>query len=337
MSLGKTATLNTGAKIPLRGYGTWQAEPGQVGEGVYQALKAGYRHLDLAKIYQNQKEVGEGISKAFKDFGIKREDVFITSKLWNSQFHPDVVEAALDDCLEELGLDYLDLYLIHWPSAFKSNKQINNLFPLQAGNEKYVEIDDDVSIVETWTAMTKLPKSKARAVGVSNYSIEHLEAIIEATGVVPAALQIERHPYLPNPPLIEYAQKKGIHVTAYSGFGNNSIGWPLIITRPEVKEVAENASKRTGTTVTPAQVLLAWAQVGGHSVIPKSVTASRIVENFTDVELSSDEIAKIDTLGKENKRFNVPGVINDPLWPINIFKTEEENAHTDYHQVIISK
>lgn len=337
MSLGATATLNTGAKIPLRGYGTWQAEPGQVGEGVYLALKAGYRHLDLAKIYENQKEVGEGIRRAFKEFGIKREDVFITSKLWNSQFHPDVVESALDDTLQELGLEYLDLYLIHWPVAFKSNKQINLLFPRQAGNDNLVDIDDDVSIIDTWTAVTKLPKSKARAVGVSNYSIEHLEAIINATGVVPAALQIERHPYLPNPPLIEYAQKKGIHVTAYSGFGNNSIGWPLIITRPEVKEVAETASKRTGTTVTPAQVLLAWAQVGGISVIPKSVTASRIVENFTDVELTAEEIAKIDALGKENKRFNIPGIINNPIWPINIFQTPEENAHTEYHQVVIGK
>ncbi|OKL63662.1 D/L-glyceraldehyde reductase [Talaromyces atroroseus] len=330
MSLGTTATLSTGAKIPLRGYGTWQAEPGQVGEGVYLALKAGYRHLDLAKIYQNQKEVGEGIRKAFAEFGIKREDVFI---LWANNVSAD----RLPSSGTELGLEYLDLYLIHWPVAFKSNKQINNLFPRQAGNEKLVEIDDSISIIDTWTAMTKLPKSKARAVGVSNYSIEHLEAIINATGVVPSVLQIERHPYLPNPPLIEYAQKKGIHVTAYSGFGNNSIGWPLIITRPEVKEVAESASKRTGTTVTPAQVLLAWAQVGSISVIPKSVTASRIVENFIEVELTPEEIAKIDALGKENKRFNVPGSVNDPLWPINIFGTPEENEHPEFHKVIISK
>ncbi|EED17946.1 aldehyde reductase (AKR1), putative [Talaromyces stipitatus ATCC 10500] len=337
MSLGKTATLNTGAKIPLRGYGTWQAEPGQVGEGVYLALKAGYRHIDLAKIYQNQKEVGEGLRKALKELGIKREDVFITSKLWNSQFHPDVVEAALDDTLQELGLEYLDLYLIHWPVAFKSNKQINDFFPREAGNEKVVAIDDEISIIDTWTAVTKLPKSKARAVGVSNYNIEHIEAIIKATGVVPAVNQIERHPYLPNPPLIEYAKEKGIHITGYSGFGNNSIGEPLIITRPEVKSVAEAASKRTGTTVTPAQVVLAWAQVGGHSVIPKSVTASRIVENLTDVELSADEIAAIDALGKENKRFNIPGAYYDPLWPINIFHTPEEEAHPEFHKVVVSK
>ncbi|QKX61244.1 uncharacterized protein TRUGW13939_08392 [Talaromyces rugulosus] len=328
MSLGTTAKLNTGAEIPVRGYGTWQAAPGEVGEGVYLALKAGYRHLDLAKIYENQVEVGQGIARAFKEFGIKREDVFIKK----SQFHPDDVEAALDDTLKELGLTYLDLYLIHWPSAFKSKRDILKLFPLQA--DGLVDIDDDISIIDTWKAVTKLPKTKTRAVGVSNYSIKHLEAIINATGVVPAVNQIERHPYLLNPPLIDYAKQKGIHITAYSGFGNNSVGVPLVITRPEVKEAAESASKRTGKTVTPAQAALAWAQVGGHSVIPKSVTASRIVENFTDVELSPEEIAKIDAIGSENKRFNIPAVVNSPRWPINIFDTPEEQDPA-LHQVNI--
>ncbi|KAG2416894.1 aldehyde reductase I (Alcohol dehydrogenase [NADP+]) [Aspergillus terreus] len=334
MSLGKKVTLNSGAQIPQLGFGTWQSAPGQVGEAVYQALKAGYRHLDLATIYQNQREVAEGIKRAYKDVpGLKREDLFITSKLWNSQHHPDVVEKALDECLAELELDYLDLYLVHWPVAFKTGKE---LFPLKAGSNVEggdCDIDDSISIVDTWKAMTKLPKTKARTIGVSNHTIEHLEALINATGVTPAVNQIERHPVLQSPELVDYCAKKGIHITAYSAFGNNMIGVPLLVTRPEVKEVAESASKRLGTEVTPAQVILAWSQVGGHSVIPKSVTPSRIVENFKEIELTADEVAKVSELGKERRRYNTPLVANKPRWDINIFGEPEEAPAT--HKVIV--
>lgn len=329
MSLGKKVTLNTGAQIPQLGFGTWQSAPGQVGEAVYQALKAGYRHLDLATIYQNQREVAEGIKRAYKDVpGLKREDLFITSKLWNTQHDPAVVEKALDECLAELELEYLDLYLIHWPVAFKTG---DNLFPLESQND--VLIVDDISIVDTWKAVTKLPKSKARAVGVSNHTVDHLEAIINATGVVPAANQIERHPVLQSNDLIEYAAKKNIHITAYSAFGNNMYNIPLLVAHPDVKAVAEEASKRTGKTVTPAQVILNWSQVGGHSVIPKSVTASRIVENFQEVELTPEEIAKVSKLGENRRRYNTPYVANQPRWNINIFGEEDEKPAT--HKVIV--
>ncbi|KAE8356985.1 NADP-dependent oxidoreductase domain-containing protein [Aspergillus coremiiformis] len=333
MSLGKKVTLSTGAQLPQLGFGTWQSAPGQVGEAVYQALKAGYRHLDLATIYQNQKEVAEGIKRAYKDVpGLKREDLFITSKLWNSQHHPDVVEKALDECLAEIELEYLDLYLVHWPVSFKTG---NELFPLVANSSVEggdVIIDDSISIVDTWKAMTKLPKSKARAIGVSNHKVEHLEAIINATGVVPAANQVERHPLLQSPALIEYCQKKGIHVTAYSAFGNNMVGEPLLVARPEVKAVADEVSKRLGKPVSPAQVILAWSQVGGHSVIPKSVTESRIKENFQEVELTTEEIAKITALGTE-RRYNTPYTANKPRWDINIFGEKEEAPAT--HKVIV--
>lgn len=329
MSLGKKVTLNTGAQIPQLGFGTWQSAPGQVGEAVYQALKAGYRHLDLATIYQNQREVAEGIKRAYKDVpGLKREDLFITSKLWNTQHDPAVVEKALDECLAELELEYLDLYLVHWPVAFKTG---DNLFPLESQND--VLIVDDISIVDTWKAVTKLPKSKARAVGVSNHTVDHLEAIINATGVVPAANQIERHPVLQSNDLIEYAAKKNIHITAYSAFGNNMYNIPLLVAHPDVKAVAEEASKRTGKTVTPAQVILNWSQVGGHSVIPKSVTASRIVENFQEVELTPEEIAKVSKLGENRRRYNTPYVANQPRWNINIFGEEDEKPAT--HKVIV--
>ena len=145
--------------------------------------------------------------------------------------------------------------------------------------------------------------------------------------------QIERHPVLQSPELVDYCAKKGIHITAYSAFGNNMIGVPLLVTRPEVKEVAESASKRLGTEVTPAQVILAWSQVGGHSVIPKSVTPSRIVENFKEIELTADEVAKVSELGKERRRYNTPLVANKPRWDINIFGEPEEAPAT--HKVIV--
>lgn len=148
--------------------------------------------------------------------------------------------------------------------------------------------------------MTKLPKSKARAIGVSNFTPGHLQTIIEATNVVPAVNQIERHPLLQqNGTIIKYAKENDIHITAFSAFGNNSINEPLLIENDTIREIA------TKIAATPAQVILAWSQVGGHSVIPKSVTPSRIRSNFEEIKLSEEDIAAINKLGEKPKRFNV--------------------------------
>ncbi|TDZ19843.1 D/L-glyceraldehyde reductase [Colletotrichum orbiculare MAFF 240422] len=315
MSFGNKAKLNSGAEIPTLGYGTWQSSPGEVSVGIFEALKAGYRHLDLAKIYQNQPEVAEGLKKAFAEIpGLKREDIFITSKLWNNNHRPENVEAALDETLKELGLDYLDLYLIHWPVAFK--KKGDELFPKANDNE--VELDQEVSLVDTWKALIDLPKSKVKSIGVSNFTIEDLQTIIDATGVTPAVNQIERHPLLQqNDTLIKYAKEKGIHITAYSAFGNNGFGLPLLIENDVVKKIADRLS------ATPAQVVLAWSQVGGHSVIPKSVTPSRIQSNFQEVKISDDDVRAINAIGNEPRRYNVPFTYK-PRWNINIWDDKEE-------------
>jgi len=329
MSLGRTVKLNTGAAIPQLGFGTWQAEPGQVEAAVFEALKAGYRHLDLAKVYGNQKEIARALKRAFGGDvpNLKREDVFITSKLWNSQHRPDDVAGALDDCLAELGLEYLDLYLVHFPVAFDEQKDVHqNLFPLESNGD--VKMLNDVSIVDTWRAMTKLDKKKARAVGVSNHTKEHLQALIDGTGVTPAANQIERHPRLLQSDLIQFCKEKNIHITEYSAFGNNMFNEPLLVQHATVKEVASKYN------ATPAQVILAWATVGGHSVIPKSVTASRIQENFKEIELKKEDFEKVEQIGvKEPRRFNIPYIANKPRWPVNIFNEPEEKDAP--HKVII--
>jgi L-glyceraldehyde reductase len=276
-------------------------------------------------VYGNQKEVADAFRKAFSE-GIKREDLFITSKLWNSQHRPKDVAAALDDCLGELGLDYLDLYLVHFPVAFDEQSNVHqNLFPLKG---KDVKMLDSISIVDTWRAMTQLDKKKARAVGVSNYTQEHLQALIDGTGVVPAANQIERHPRLLQSDFIKWCAKRNIHITEYSAFGNNMFSEPLLIQHKIIKEIAD----RLGAT--PAQVILAWAQVGGHSVIPKSVTVSRIRENFQEIELSEDDFKKIEQIGiDEPRRFNIPYIANTPRWPVNIFGSAEEESAP--HKVIL--
>ena len=197
----------------------------------------------------------------------------------------------------------IQLYLIHWPVAFRPG---DDLFPKKADNAGEIDLYDGVSISETWKAVTELPKNKVRTVGVSNFTIEHLEAVIKEVGVVPAVNQVERHPRNPQPELIKYAAEKNILITAYSAFGNNGFGVPLLVNTSEVKAIAERLSKVQGKTVTAAQVILAWSQIGGHSVIPKSVTASRIAENFQEVELDDEAIKALDKLGEKPQRFNIP-------------------------------
>ncbi|GAA5913179.1 uncharacterized protein JCM6883_006550, partial [Sporobolomyces salmoneus] len=184
------------------------------------------------------------------------------------------------------------------------------------------KIDTETSIIDTWKAMVKLlDTKKVKAIGVSNFNAEMVDAITKATGTAPAVNQIERHPLLKQPELIAHHKKNNIHITAYSPLGNNSIGAPLLFEHPEIKRIAEK------NKVEPAQVLIAWATVGGHSVIPKSVKESRIKSNFKQIELSKEDIEAIEKIEETDgtKRYNVP-MSYSPRWPVNVFNDEAEKA-----------
>lgn len=242
----------------------------------------------------NQNEVAAGI----KDSGVDRKDIFITSKLWNNSHRPELVEADLDTTLKQLNTDYLDLYLIHWPVPFKPGKE---LAP-SANGEALVDVDGP-SIVDTWKELVRISKEtkKVRAIGVSNFTVEHLEKIISATGVTPAVNQIEAHPTLIQPELFKYLKEKNIHVTAYSPLGNNITGKARDIDAEPVKKIADKLGK------SPAQVLIAWGLRQDFIEIPKSVTPARIASNFDVIELSDDDFNAINEWGKANYcRGNIP-------------------------------
>jgi 2,5-diketo-D-gluconate reductase A len=263
MTTSPELKFNDGLSIPQLGFGVWQVEDDTAEKVVGQAFQAGYRHIDTAKIYGNEAGVGRAIAAS----GIPAEDLFITTKLWNSDQGYESTLAAFDKSMEKLGLETLDLYLIHW---------------LQPKQGKYLD---------TWKALIELQKQgRVRSIGVSNFTIEALQEIIDETGVVPVINQVESHPYFSQPELRAFHAEKGILHQAYSPLGS---GKGLL----EDSVLKDIAAKRGAT---PGQVVLAWHLALGNVVIPKTVTESRIEENWAalDVQLADEDIQAISALDK---------------------------------------
>ena len=307
-------TMNvTGQLMPAVGLGLWKLDLDEVADTVYNAIKTGYRHLDSAADYGNEKQVGEGIARAIADGLCRREDLWITSKLWNTFHRQEHVQAACKKSLDDLGIEYFDLYLVHFPIALKY-VDFNDRYPpewiFNPGDEYPAMEPDAVPLSETWTAMEGLVENQlARKIGVCNYSAVLLHDLMSYARIKPAMLQIESHPYLTQEALIRTAQSYNIAVTAFSPLGALSYVALDMATADDsvlTESVVITAAKRAA--VTPAQVVLRWGVQRGTAVIPKTSKLERLVENLSlsDFSLTDEEMAAISALN-QNRRFNDPG------------------------------
>jgi alcohol dehydrogenase (NADP+) len=290
----KYFTLHSRAIMPGIGLGTWNSDPGVVGGVVKAAIEIGYRHIDCAHIYGNEKEIGETLSDIFRGGKIERKDLFITSKLWNTEHNPSDVEPALRNTLADLGLDYIDLYLIHWPVLLGKDSNSGNFLPL-----------DEIPIAETWKALERcVDAGLVKDIGVSNCSVKKIKSLLQTARIPPSVNQVERHPYHQNPELLDFCQNQGIHVTAYSPLGSKERPTAEAYHEKPVLDDPIILSIATKHGVTPAQILLQWALSCGTSAIPKSVQLKRLQENLDAVKgstLDSEDLQKIASIDKHRR------------------------------------
>jgi alcohol dehydrogenase (NADP+) len=295
--------LNSGAgAIPTLGFGTLIPDPVETKMATTAALKVGFRHLDCAERYRNEREVGEALRAEFATGAIARQNVFITTKLWNTNHRPERVEPAFDASCQRLGISYVDLYLIHTPFAFQPG---DNYEPRDESGK--IIYDRGVSLLETWRAMENLvDQGKCKAIGLSDVLPETLVPLYEAARIKPAVVQVESHPYLPQTELLEFCKQKGIVLLAFAPLGHGMRPGPL--EDPVVLAIAQE------TSLTPAQVLLAWAIQRGTAILTTSKNPERILANYDISEIPEDAVEKINRI-ETRSRLNsvvetgVPGFI----------------------------
>lgn len=289
----KYLTFKNNDTLPALGLGTWLSKPGEVGQAIREAIKIGYRHFDCAAIYANEAEIGEAFAAAFAEGDVKREDLWITSKLWNTSHRKNEVRPALEKTLSDLQLDYLDLYLMHWPVVVKPDAP----FPYQA--DAFISLEE-VPISETWAAMEEcLEASLCRHIGVSNFSKKKLDKLLATAKHPPEMNQVESHPFLQQTELFDFCRANGIHYTAYSPLGNP--GRPTdrrVTNEPSILEDPTIAAIADAHDCTNAQVAIRWAMQRGTAVIPKSVNPVRLRQNFAaaNVELTEGDMSRLAAL-----------------------------------------
>lgn len=303
-----------GDNLPAVGFGLWKIDKPDTANLVHAAVEAGYRHLDSAADYGNEKEAGEGIKSALAAGLCQREELWVTSKLWNTYHRPENVRAACEKTLSDLGLDYLDLYLIHFPIALKF-VDFDVRYPPEWFFDPDAEVPrmeiDPVPLHQTWAAMEDLKESGlVKHIGVCNYNSALLHDLMAYAKQKPEVLQVEAHPYLSQERLIKLAQDYGMTVTAFSPLG--ALSYVSLDMAAENESVLETDAVKTAAArlgKTPAQVVLRWGVQRGTAIIPKTARKERLKENLAlfDFELSAEEMQAISALNS-NRRFNDPAV-----------------------------
>lgn len=291
----KSLSFENGDEMPMVGLGTWKSAPGDVYEAVKTALETGYRHVDCAPIYGNEAEVGSALQESIDAGVVARDEVWITSKLWNDAHAPDDVRPALEETLDDLKLDALDLYLMHWPVALKPGTD------MPSSPSDFVSLDE-VPLAETWAALEELKADGlVRHIGVSNFNVPKLQHLLDAGSVAPEMNQLEMHPYLQQPEMLAFSQEQGIPLTAYSPLGSKdrpdgmkAADEPILLEDPTITEIADRHD------ASPAQVLISWALHRDTVVIPKSTTPAHIRDNFAAAEVDLTE-ADMDAIAALNR------------------------------------
>ena len=308
--------------MPAIGLGTWKMDDGSATAAVKSALEQGYRHIDCAPIYLNEKDVGAAFGDVFNAGNVKREDCWVTSKLWCNRHRPDLVEGALKETLADLQLDYLDLFMIHWPIVFR-----HDIHRPESGAD-FVSLED-MPLEDTWAAMEAcLSAGLCRNIGVCNFSIKKLNILLEKGTIKPAANQVECHPFLPQNELLEFCQSNGIQMVAYSPLGSGDRPERMVEEAdPSLFDVSEVNELAASKGVTAGQVLLAWAVNRGTVAIPKSSNPARQLENLNagSIELTSEELKTIDNIATKHR------YVHGRFWemegsPYNVVNLWDENA-----------